>query len=91
MWKLQTGGLNSPVLYGFRGGGGSQFGHEDSHDVEEENKVYLGKGRHEQTIISGSFVIASCTYTQFPAAGTLIMSGRGRGTSLSSFSKQAGV
>lgn len=36
------------------------------------------------TIISGSFVIASCTYTQFPAAGTLIMSGRGRGAGLSS-------
>lgn len=49
-WLLDTCGscrqavMNSPVLYGFRGGWGSQFGHKDSHDVEEENKVYLGKG-----------------------------------------------
>lgn len=45
----------------------------------------------QATIISESFVIAPCTYTQFPAVGTLIMSGKGRGTSLSSFSKQGGV
>lgn len=43
-WKLQTGGMDSPVLDGFGGGRGSQFGHKDSHDVEEENKVYLSKG-----------------------------------------------
>jgi hypothetical protein len=37
-----------PVLYGFRGGRSSQFGHENSHYVEEENKVYLpGIQRHE--------------------------------------------
>lgn len=41
---LQTGVIGSPVLYGFRGGRGSQFGHKNPHDVEEENKVYLGKG-----------------------------------------------
>ena len=30
-----------PVLNSLRRGGGSQFGHKDSHYVEEENEVYL--------------------------------------------------
>lgn len=58
--------------------------------LKRKTKFIWGKATRA-TIITGSFVIASCTYTQFPAAGTLIMSGRGRGTSLSSFSKQGGV
>lgn len=32
---------NSPVLDCLRGCGGPQFGHQDSHNVEEENKVDL--------------------------------------------------
>lgn len=30
-----------PVLDGLRGGGGSQLGHQDPHDVEEEDEVNL--------------------------------------------------
>lgn len=33
--------INSPVLYCFGCGRSSQFGHKNSYDVEEKNKVYL--------------------------------------------------
>lgn len=33
--------LNVPVLDCLGCGGGSQFGHQDPHDVEEENEINL--------------------------------------------------
>lgn len=38
-----------PVLDGLRRGGGAQLGHEDSHDVEEENEIDLWRGKKNQT------------------------------------------
>lgn len=34
-------GVNIPVLDGLGGGGGPQLGHQDPHDVEEEDEVNL--------------------------------------------------
>lgn len=39
-------GLSVPVLDGLRRGGGSQLGHEDSHDVEQEDEINLREMRH---------------------------------------------
>lgn len=36
--------VNVPVLDGLGGGGGPQFGHQDPHDVEEEDEVNLRVG-----------------------------------------------
>ena len=54
-----------PVLYGFRGSRSSQFGHENSHYVEEENKVYLpGTQRHE--LMPTEVLISHTESAQFP-------------------------
>lgn len=40
--------LHLPVLDSFRRGGGSQLGHQDSHDVEEENEIDLPEKQTQQ-------------------------------------------
>ena len=41
-------GLSVPVLDGLWRGGGSQLGHEDSHDVEQEDEINLRETQHRQ-------------------------------------------
>lgn len=60
-WIIKAGAAlqassDLPVLDGLWRGGGSQFGHEDSHDVEEENEIDLRGNKRSKGVRETSAV-----------------------------------